>query len=189
MLYGYYLVLLYDLWKITFGKNRKWKDSENLIYTYSDFILMDFKELKVSDIIGFIIFIKIFYFVFKIYILIVILFIINAKIFNVKVDIKWDNILGKVLKKAFIKSKILSKIKLKNLFSIRVLWKILFQLSFLIIWGYPKIIISYGIYNFKFIKNWFRYGNRSFKDLEEKIINLLENSILEDYQNCMKCPI
>lgn len=182
MLYGYYLILLYDLWKVIFNRNVRWKDSENLIYTYSDFILVDLKWLKISDIIYFMIFIKIFYFIFKIYILIVMFFIFIKKVFDIEIDIKWDNIPGKILKKAFINSKIISKIKLKDLFKIKVLWKLWIQLSFLIIWGYPKIVISYGIYSIKFIKNWFRYGKKNLKDLEEKIINLLENSISEDYR-------
>jgi len=80
----------------------------------------------------------------------------------------------------------MTKINIKDLKNIKILEKILIQISFLMIWGYPKISISWGIYVFNFIKNWFKYSKRDLKDFENKIIKLLENSILEDYKKLNK---
>jgi hypothetical protein len=80
----------------------------------------------------------------------------------------------------------MAEIKIKDLNNIKVFKKILIQVSFLVIWGYPKICISWGIYIFNFIKNWFKYSRRELIDLENKMIKLLENSISEDYRNLDK---
>lgn len=174
------------MWKVIFNKNKKWRNSEDSLYTYSDFIFTDLKELCIKDIIIFYFFIKLFYFVFKIYVLIILFFFINIKVLKIEIKIVRGGLIGKILEKAFVNSKIMAEIKIKDLNNIKVFKKILIQVSFLVIWGYPKICISWGIYIFNFIRNWFKYSRRELIDLENKMIKLLENSISEDYRNLDK---
>jgi len=96
-------------------------------------MLMDLKKLDIKDIVFFIFFIKLFYFLFKIYVLTILFFYVNLKTFKIEIKIIRKGIIWKILEKAFISSKIIAEIRIRDLKNIKVLRKILIQISFLII--------------------------------------------------------
>jgi hypothetical protein len=85
----------------------------NLIYSYSDFLLIDLKNVKLIEIILFIFFIYIYRKIFIVYIILVWVFFLIEKWVNIKKSI---SLLILLFKHALISARILKKNKINKHF-------------------------------------------------------------------------
>jgi hypothetical protein len=177
--------LVYDLWKIINKKNHSWIDSvdNNLIYSYSDFLLIDFKNVKVIEMILFILFIYIYRKIFIVYIILVCVLVLIEKWVNIK---KPTSLLILIFKNALISARILKKIKLINILNKKFIHNLIINLIFILIWGYPRFMIINSLFLFNYLFNWFKYSPKiNIKNLKKKLYNLLLNNV-EDQETKLK---
>ena len=185
MKYFLKFTLVYDLWKIINKKNHSWIDSvdNNLIYSYSDFLLIDFKNVKVVEMILFIFFIYIYRKIFIVYIILVCVLVLIEKWVNIK---KPTSLLILIFKNALISARILKKIKLINILNKKFIHNFIINLIFILIWGYPRFMIINSLFLFNYLFNWFKYSPKiNIKNLKKKLYNLLLNNV-EDQETKLK---
>jgi len=176
---------LYDLWKIINKKNHSWIDSvdNNLIYSYSDFLLIDLKNVKLIEIILFIFFIYIYRKIFIVYIILICVLVLIEKWVNIK---KPTSLLILLFKNALIYARILKKIKLINILNKKFMRNLFINLIFILIWGYPRFMIINSLFLFNYLFNWFKYFPKiNIKNLKQKLSNLLLNNV-EDRETKLK---
>ncbi len=177
MKYFLKFTLLYDLWKIINKKNHSWIDSvdNNLIYSYSDFLLIDLKNVKFIEIILFIFFIYIYRKIFIVYIILICVLVLIEKWVNIK---KPTSLLILLFKNALISARILKKIKLINILNKNFIRNFIINLIFILIWGYPRFMIINSLFLFNYLFNWFKYSPKiNIKNLKQKLYNLLLNNV------------
>lgn len=176
------LVFFLDIYKLFYlKKNTTWEESIelNVVYTFSD-LLKEIKRVKLWKIIVFCLFIKIIYFCFKIYILLVII----GLLFLGNIKLKYaDKIYKALLIKIYLDSRIIKKLRLKNFLNWFFIKKISLNLICFFVWGYPIFIISFSLKWFNFLLNWFEFSDRKLSNLKSKVLIILNNSIKEIYKN------
>jgi hypothetical protein len=155
----------------------------NLIYPYSDFLLIDLKNVKFIEIILFIFFIYIYRKIFIVYIILVRVLVLIEKWVNIKKSI---SLLILLFKHALISARILKKIKLINILNKKFMRNLFINLIFILIWGYPRFMIINSLFLFNYLFNWFKYSPKiNIKNLKQKLSNLLLNNV-EDRETKLK---
>ena len=144
------LLILTEVYKF-FSVYEDWNTcyKKNIVYSYSDFILYDFRVFKWFYFLYFVIFCYIFYYIFVFNIILYLFFLF------VPVKINKSCIFFNVLVyQPYLWSKFIKKLLWTKTSKITIFKILLVNFTTIIIWGFPRFILNYSYITIRIIKSY-----------------------------------